>query len=61
MTKRPVLIAFSGLPGAGKTTIARDVAARLGAVFLRIDSIEAALARSALRISPAEDAGYAAA
>jgi predicted kinase len=55
MTTRPVLIAFSGRPGVGKTTIARDVAARLGAVFLRIDSIEAALARSALRIRPAED------
>jgi predicted kinase len=61
MTKQPVLIAFSGLPGVGKTTIARDVAARLGAVFLRIDSIEVALARSTLRIRPAEDAGYAAA
>ncbi|WP_333835378.1 AAA family ATPase [Rubrimonas sp.] len=59
MTIRPVLIAFSGLPGAGKTTIARRVCARLGAVLLRIDSIETALARSTRRIRPAEDAGYA--
>ena len=61
MTDRPVLIALSGLPGTGKTTIARAVSARLGAVLLRIDSIETALARSTLRIRPAEDAGYEAA
>jgi predicted kinase len=50
MTDRPVLIALSGLPGTGKTTIARGVSARLGAVLLRIDWIETALARSTLRI-----------
>jgi predicted kinase len=61
MTARPVLIAMSGLPGTGKTTIARGISARLGAVLLRIDSIETALARSTLRIRPAEDAGYEAA
>ena len=61
MTDRPVLIALSGLPGTGKTTIARGVSARLGAVLLRIDCIETALARSTLRIRSAEDAGYEAA
>ncbi len=61
MTARPVLIAMSGLPGTGKTTVARAVAARLGAVLLRVDSIETALARSTLGIRPAEDAGYEAA
>ncbi|MEM7746100.1 MAG: AAA family ATPase [Pseudomonadota bacterium] len=55
---KPLLIAFSGLPGTGKTTIARLLAARLGAVYLRVDSIEGALARSTLQIAAAEDAGY---
>jgi predicted kinase len=37
------LVVFAGLPGVGKTTVAREVAARLGATFLRIDTIEAAI------------------
>lgn len=37
------LIVFSGLPGVGKTTIARLLAARLEAVYLRIDTIEQAV------------------
>lgn len=53
-----VLIALSGLPGVGKTTLARHVAMRTGAILLRVDSVEAALKNSVLNISPAEDAGY---
>ncbi|WP_373282316.1 AAA family ATPase [Pseudovibrio denitrificans] len=53
-----ILFVFSGLPGVGKTTLAKALAPRLQAVHLRIDSIEAALKTSVLAISPAEDAGY---
>ena len=38
-----MLIVFGGLPGVGKTTIAREAAGAMGAVYLRIDSIEQAL------------------
>jgi predicted kinase len=50
-----VLIVFSGLPGVGKTAIARDLARTLGAVHLRIDSIEQALRRAGCRV---EGEGY---
>jgi predicted kinase len=43
---RAMLIALSGLPGAGKTTIARLLADRLPAVHVRIDTIEQALLRA---------------
>lgn len=41
-----MLIVFSGLPGSGKSTIAKLVAARLRAAYLRIDTIEQALVRA---------------
>lgn len=56
-----MLIVFGGLPGVGKTTIARDLARRMGAVFLRIDSIESALRESGRLAAGVEDAGYRAA
>lgn len=43
MSAPPQLIVFSGLPGSGKSTLARLLAQHLGAAYLRIDSIEAAL------------------
>lgn len=57
----PTLIIFSGLPGAGKTAIARELAHRVAAVYLRIDSIEQALRDSGGLIEPLNDAGYRAA
>ncbi|WP_434420962.1 AAA family ATPase [Nannocystis pusilla] len=47
-------IALSGLPGGGKTTLARALAARLGGVHLRIDTIAPALVRDGL---PTADLG----
>ena len=38
-----MLIVFGGLPGTGKTTLARAVAQRLSATYLRIDTIEQAI------------------
>jgi predicted kinase len=57
----PTLIAFAGLPGTGKTTIARELARRIGAVYLRIDTIEQALRASRSFAGEIEDAGYRAA
>ena len=56
-----VLISFSGLPGVGKTTVARALAQEISAVYIRVDSIEVALKNSSLQIHPAEDGGYLAA
>jgi predicted kinase len=50
-----MLIVFSGLPGVGKTAIARELARTLGAVHLRIDSIEQALRSAGCRV---EGEGY---
>ena len=61
MTAAPVLVIFAGLPGSGKTTIARALADHLNAFHLRIDTIEQAMQRSVLNLPSAEDAGYLAA
>jgi predicted kinase len=48
MPDPPKLVVFAGLPGVGKSTLARGVAARLGAMWLRVDLIEAALLKSGI-------------
>ena len=53
-----MLIILSGLPGVGKTAIARELARQTGAVHVRIDSIEQALRDSGLLRGPIDDAGY---
>ena len=39
----PVLVAMAGLPGAGKSTIAEVISARLGATIVSVDPIESAI------------------
>ncbi len=50
------LLVFSGLPASGKTTLARRLAQRLRAVYLRIDTMEQAL-RDLCGV-PVEGEGY---
>lgn len=40
---KPTLFIFSGLPGSGKTTIAKELSKATEAVYLRIDTIEQAI------------------
>lgn len=53
-----MLIVFGGLSGTGKTTIARELARQLGAVYLRIDSIEQALRDYRAGRHSLDEAGY---
>lgn len=53
-----MLIVFSGLPGTGKTTIAKDLAATTGAVYLRIDAIEQAIRNSDVLAKDVGRSGY---
>jgi predicted kinase len=45
---QPKLIVLAGLPGTGKSTLARLLAAKLNAIWLRVDTIEASLLRAGL-------------
>ena len=54
-----MLIVFGGLPGTGKTTIARRIAARCAATYLRIDAIEQAMRDAGIPAGGIGAAGYA--
>lgn len=57
-----MLIVFGGLPGVGKTAIAKSLASRIGAVLLRLDSLEHGFASAGIvDISAMGPAGYYAA
>ncbi|WP_110946679.1 AAA family ATPase [Pseudomonas bohemica] len=53
-----MLIVFSGLPGTGKTTIAKDLAAKTGSVYLRVDTIEQAIRNSGALAGDVGRSGY---
>jgi predicted kinase len=54
----PTLVVFGGLPGTGKTTLARGLAQQLGATYVRIDTIEQALRNSGALAADVGEAGY---
>lgn len=56
-----MLVVFSGLPGTGKTTISRELAIRLQAVHLRVDSIEQAIRDAGVADLDVGKGGYLAA
>lgn len=53
-----MLIVFGGLPGTGKTTLARLIARQRRATYLRIDSIEQAIRASGMLAGDVGPLGY---
>lgn len=53
-----MLIIFGGLPGTGKTTIARALAKELGASYVRVDTVEQNIRASAVLKADVGPAGY---
>ena len=53
-----MLIVFGGLPGTGKTTLARLIAGQRRATYLRIDSIEQAIRASGMLAGEVGPSGY---
>jgi predicted kinase len=55
-----LLIVFGGLPGVGKTTVAKALARELRAVYLRVDTIEQVLRREGVSVwAHGYEVGYA--
>jgi predicted kinase len=52
ISSTPELYIFGGLPGSGKSTLAKHLAKTLGAVYLRIDSIEEAILANGELVGP---------
>jgi predicted kinase len=52
------LIIFGGLPGTGKSSIARALAVEIGATYVRVDTIERALRRADPPVADMYDHGY---
>lgn len=42
--KTPTLFIFSGLPASGKSTLAQELAKKINATFIRVDTVEQGLA-----------------
>lgn len=57
----PALVVLGGLPGVGKTSVARELCRRVGAAHLRVDTIEQGLVRGGLPTDQLFVQGYAAA
>ena len=53
-----MLIVFGGLPGTGKSTIARDLCRKIGACLVRVEEIEQSIVRSGLASHPVGEVGY---
>ena len=46
------LVVVSGLPGTGRTTLARTPTRALGATYLRVDAVESPLVRAGVEVDP---------
>jgi 2-C-methyl-D-erythritol 4-phosphate cytidylyltransferase len=57
---RPVLVVLGGAPGVGKTSVARELAARRAAAHVRVDTLEQALLRARGADAVLGPEGYAA-